>query len=282
MTGSAERLIWTADDAREWIAVPTASDDKYSRGVLGVITGSHDYPGAAVLGVEAAARTGVGMIRYTGPKAVAAAVLARRPEVVTQQGRVQAWLIGSGMNSGRRTFVLGGEIQQALVQGLPAVLDAGALDLVADATGPTVITPHARELAGILAPRHIGASLEAIQADAASWAARAADEFGVTVLLKGATTHVAAPGSPTVAVPDAPGWLATAGTGDVLAGILGALLATHAVRIAHDHGDALPALAATASYLHARAAELASGGGPITALDVAEKVPAAVAALLDD
>ena len=83
MTGSAERLIWTAEDAREWIAVPTADDDKYSRGVLGVITGSHDYPGAAVLGVEAAARTGVGMVRYTGPRAVGVMVLARRPEIVT-------------------------------------------------------------------------------------------------------------------------------------------------------------------------------------------------------
>ena len=122
-------------------------------------------------------------------------VLARRPEIVTQPGRVQAWLIGSGMNSGRRTFVLGGEIQQALAQGLPTVLDAGALDLVADATGPTVITPHARELAEH--PRRSAASsasLEAIRADAASWAARAADEFGVTVLLKGSTTHVACTG----------------------------------------------------------------------------------------
>lgn len=282
MTGSAERLIWTAEDAREWIAVPTADDDKYSRGVLGVITGSHDYPGAAVLGVEAAARTGVGMVRYTGPRAVGGIVLARRPEIVTQSGRVQAWLIGSGMNAGRRTFVLGGEIQQALAQGLPTVLDAGALDLAPDATGPTVITPHARELAELLSPRSTEATLDAIRADAATWAARAADEFAVTVLLKGSTTHVASPGSPSYAVTDAPGWLATAGTGDVLAGILGALLATNTERIARDPALALPALAATASFLHSRAADLASGGGPITALDVAEHVPAAIAALLRD
>ncbi|KQQ95776.1 NAD(P)H-hydrate dehydratase [Leifsonia sp. Leaf325] len=282
MTGSAERLIWTAEDAREWIAVPTADDDKYSRGVLGVITGSHDYPGAAVLGVEAAARTGVGMVRYTGPRAVGVMVLARRPEIVTQSGRVQAWLIGSGMNAGRRTFVLGGEIQQALAQGLPTVLDAGALDLAPDATGPTVITPHARELAELLSPRNTEATLDAIRADAATWAARAADEFAVTVLLKGSTTHVASPGSPSYAVTDAPGWLATAGTGDVLAGILGALLATNTQRIARDPALALPALAATASFLHSRAAELASDGGPITALDVAEHVPAAIAAVLHD
>ncbi|KQX06462.1 MULTISPECIES: ADP-dependent NAD(P)H-hydrate dehydratase [unclassified Leifsonia] len=280
MTGSAEHLIWTADDAREWVAVPTADDDKYSRGVLGVITGSHDYPGAAVLGVEAAARTGVGMVRYTGPKAVGAVVLARRPEIVTQAGRVQAWLIGSGMTAGRRTFVLGGEMHQALVQGLPTVIDAGALDLTPDATGPTVITPHAGELAAMLSPRNTEGTLEHIRADASTWAARAADEFGVTVLLKGSTTHVAAPGSPTYAVTDAPGWLATAGTGDVLAGILGALLATNTERIAEDPARALPALAATASFLHSRSAELASGGGPITALDVAEHVPAAIARLL--
>ena len=86
---------WTARDARDWIAVPTPDDDKYSRGVLGVVTGSALYPGAAVIGVDAALHTGVGMVRYLG--AVAADVLARRPEAVATAGRVDAWLLGSGM-----------------------------------------------------------------------------------------------------------------------------------------------------------------------------------------
>ncbi|MET0975114.1 MAG: ADP/ATP-dependent (S)-NAD(P)H-hydrate dehydratase [Leifsonia sp.] len=280
MTDAADLTEWTAADARRWIRVPGPGDDKYSHGVLGVITGSRDYPGAAVLGVEAAARTGVGMVRYIGPKDVASMVIARRPEVVARAGRVQAWLIGSGMDASRRSFVLAGELQQALAVGLPTVLDAGALDLVGDSRGPTVITPHGRELAGLLSPRIPGASAEAILAEPASWAARAADEFGATVLLKGSTTYVAHPGERTIAIRDAPGWLATAGTGDVLAGILGALLATNTSRLEAEIDGALPALAATASFIHGRAAASASGGGPIAALDVAEHVPATIAALL--
>src|SRR3954470_13754689 len=88
---------WTAADTAREYRVPEASDDKYSRGVLGVLTGSAQYPGAAVLGVEAAARTGAGMVRYLGDAEAARLVLQRRPEIVTAPGRVQAWLIGSGM-----------------------------------------------------------------------------------------------------------------------------------------------------------------------------------------
>ncbi|WP_316296213.1 NAD(P)H-hydrate dehydratase, partial [Clavibacter michiganensis] len=87
-----------ADRTRLAIRLPRDDDDKYTRGVLGVRTGSDRYPGAAVLGVEAAARTGVGMIRYLGPAGASASVLARRPEVVTADGRVQAWLVGSSMD----------------------------------------------------------------------------------------------------------------------------------------------------------------------------------------
>jgi NAD(P)H-hydrate repair Nnr-like enzyme with NAD(P)H-hydrate dehydratase domain len=105
---------WTAEDAAEWISAPGAGDDKYTRGVLGVVTGSQDYPGAAVLGVEAAHRTGVGMVRFTGPRALRQAVLARRPETVTVSGRVQAWLIGSGIDQNRRSFVLIGDLEHAL------------------------------------------------------------------------------------------------------------------------------------------------------------------------
>ena len=89
---------WTADDAARHIAIPGEHDDKYSRGVLGLITGSEQYPGAAVLGVEAALHTGVGMVRYLGPARATELVLQRRPEAVTANGRVEAWVLGSGMD----------------------------------------------------------------------------------------------------------------------------------------------------------------------------------------
>jgi hydroxyethylthiazole kinase-like uncharacterized protein yjeF len=268
-----------AAQARNWIAVPQADDDKYSRGVLGVRTGSTDYPGAAVLGVEAASRTGVGMLRYLGPRRVSTLVLQRRPELVTKDGRVQAWLLGSGMDAAGRSGETTDKLRAALRQGLPTVLDAGALDLVGDGTGALVITPHYRELATLLERSGQSVPAAEIAADPGSWAVTAAEKLGVTVLLKGNTTFVASPTGTRFTVSQSPAWLATAGSGDVLAGILGALLATHAERIEAD-ADAVAALAATASFLHAAAATRASAGGPLVALDIAEAVPATIAALL--
>ena len=273
---------WTADDAAGWIAAPEAGDDKYSRGVLGVVSGSTEYPGAAVLSVEAAHRAGVGMVRYTGPRALRQAVLARRPETVTVAGRVQAWLIGSGIDQGRRSFVLLGDLGHALAAGVPVVLDAGALDLVGTHSAPTVITPHARELTALLVAREVPTSLAEVRADPAGWAERAAAELGVAVLLKGAVTHVCDPAGDRFTVTAPTHWLATAGTGDVLGGILGAFVATHHDRLAVD-AQALTALAATAAWVHGEAARRASaeaGDGPVTALDIAGAVPHVVGALL--
>lgn len=259
---------WTPADAAAHIAVPGRDDDKYSRGVLGVITGSAMYPGAAVLGVEAAAHTGVGMIRYTG--GAQDLVLQRRPEAVTADGRVQAWLLGSGMDHVERDP---GPLVLALAQGVPAVLDGGALDLHGSATGPVVLTPHHGELARLL-----GVERATISADPAGHARRAADELGVTVLLKGHTTYAAGPGI-ALSASAAPTWLATAGAGDALAGILGALVATHAAEVAADPQE-LARLAATAAVLHGLAAERASDGGPLTILGLCAALPATIAALL--
>ena len=272
-------LEWEAAQARDWIAVPQATDDKYSRGVLGVRTGSTEYPGAAVLGVEAASRTGVGMLRYLGPRRVGALVLQRRPEIVTADGRVQAWLLGSGMDAGSRSAETTKQLQKALRQGVPTLLDAGALDLTGAGTGARVITPHYRELAALLGRSEESVTVAEIAAEPGQWSVRAAGLLGVTVLLKGSTTHIASPSGIRLTVSGAPAWLATAGSGDVLAGILGALLATNAARIDAD-ADALAALAATAAFVHGAAAHRASGGGPILALDIAEAVPATIAALL--
>lgn len=257
--------VWTPQAAAACIAVPGEHDDKYSRGVLGVITGSTMYPGAAVLGVEAAAHAGVGMIRYLGQ--ARDLVLQRRPEVVTVDGRVQAWLLGSGMEA--PTDV----VRAAVAQEVPVVLDGGAIELHADAAGPVVITPHHGELAKLL-----GVSRADVSADPAGFARRTADSLGVTVLLKGHTTYAAGPGI-SLSVSSAPTWLATAGAGDALAGILGALVATHAAAITDDP-DELARLAATAALVHGLAASRASAGGPLTILGLCAALPATIAALL--
>jgi ADP-dependent NAD(P)H-hydrate dehydratase / NAD(P)H-hydrate epimerase len=270
---STDYTPWTAQDAARLIAVPREDDDKYSRGVLGVITGSTQYPGAAVLGVEAALRTGVGMVRYLGPERPSSLVLSRRPEAVTANGRVQAWLIGSGMAQ-----VEGSEsvewMSAAVGQDVPIVLDGGAFELHSKAVGPVVLTPHFRELA-----RVVGDSPEDIARDPASAAAKAADTLGVTVLLKGHTTYVASPDGTRLSASLAPSWLATAGAGDALGGLLGALVATHAADIAKDP-SLLARLAASASVIHGLAGERASAGGPLTILDLATEISATIAALL--
>ena len=257
-------LPWTMDDAARHIAAPGPDDDKYSRGVLGIVTGSDRYPGAAVLGVEAALRTGVGMVRYLGPQHATSLVLQRRPEAVPGDGRVQAWLLGSGVDKADLDLPV---LHRALDQGVPVVLDGGALPLWDRATGPVVITPHAGELARLL-----GVPRESIDSDAA---VRASAELGVAVLLKGHRSY-AVGGETRLVVSSAPSWLATAGAGDALAGILGALVATHEIADL----DTLARLAVTASMIHGLAAERASQGGPLTILDLAAQVSPVIAELL--
>ena len=274
MTTDSRPAPWTPADAADWIAVPAADDDKYSRGVLGVVTGSTAYPGAAVLGVEAALHTGVGMLRYLGPARASDFVLHRRPEAVTSPGRVQAWLLGSGVDPDHLDDETSDGFETAASSGLPLVLDAGAIGLRERATGPVVVTPHFRELA-----RATGRSVDDVAADPAEAAARAAGEWGCTVLVKGHRTHVASAGGTRLVAESAPSWLATAGAGDALGGVLGALVATHA-DVALEQEDALARLAATAAVVHGLAAERASGGGPLTVLGLVDALPATIAGLL--
>ncbi|WP_341952422.1 ADP/ATP-dependent (S)-NAD(P)H-hydrate dehydratase [Salinibacterium sp. TMP30] len=264
---------WSAADAARHIALPKRSDDKYTRGVLGVITGSAEYPGAAVLGVEAALRTGVGMVRYLGPERAQDLILQRRPEAVMSAGQVQAWLIGSGMDFANREAAAEERIAEALRQTVPLVIDGGALDVATHVSGPVVITPHYRELARLL-----DEPVERIAAEPQKWAIEAAQRWGITVLLKGHTTYVT-DGVTTVVVEAAPAWLATAGAGDVLGGILGSLVATHSDRVLADP-SLLVGLAATASYVHGVAAHRASAGGPLTILDLCANVPPVIAGLV--
>lgn len=244
-------------------------------------TGSDAYPGAAVLGVEAAWRTGLGMVRYVGPELPSALVLARRPETVAAEGRVQAWVIGSGTDASTRSPAESEALRAVLSDTDPVVVDAGALDLAAEATAPRILTPHEREHARLR--RALG--LPAVGGDRVTAARETAEATGAVVLLKGSTTVVAAPGGWATTVASGTPWLATAGTGDVLAGVIGALLAG---AVAHEQAaDAasLAEIAASGAWLHGRAAALAAAalgpaGGPITALDVAEALPKAVAEVL--
>ncbi|MBX9471225.1 MAG: NAD(P)H-hydrate dehydratase [Chryseoglobus sp.] len=274
----------TPAEAGALIKVPRVDDDKYSRGVVGFVTGSTQYPGAAVLGVEAALRTGVGMARYLGPPRATELVLQRRPEAVTAEGRVQAWVVGSGIAS---VGDLEAEPQRwaltALASGHPTVTDAGAIerDAVVRATAagaPVVITPHAGELARLL-----DRDREAVHADPVGSARDAAHRFGVVVLLKGSTTRAVSPSGHVIEARSAPAWLATAGAGDALAGLLGALLAAHADALAADEDRSLlTRLAAAAAVIHGLAAERASAGGPLTVLDLCAAISPVLAQLVAD
>jgi ADP-dependent NAD(P)H-hydrate dehydratase / NAD(P)H-hydrate epimerase len=209
-------------------------------------------------------------VRYLGPERASTLVLARRPEAVASAGRVQAWLIGSGTDHASFSDPLA---EEAMGQGLPVVLDGGALELHRRRRGPVVITPHYRELARVL-----DLTPGKVAADPEHWARYAAEKLQVSVLLKGHTTYVAGPDGQ-LRVKSAPTWLATAGAGDALAGILGALVATHSTEIQADDGM-LARLAATAAVIHGRAAHRASRGGPLTILDLCEAIPATIGELL--
>ncbi len=249
-----------AVDVADLLPVPRADDHKYTRGVVGVRAGSADYPGAAVLCTAGAASGLAGMVRYVG--AAADPVRAAHPDVVVGTGRVQAWVVGSG-GSGDAEKALA----DALEDGVPVVADADAIQHVVSTGGPPMlITPHAGELARLL-----GVERAEVESDQLAHALRAAREHGVVVMLKGRHTLVAAPdGRVRVTTTGVP-WLATAGAGDVLAGLCGALLAAGL-----DPFDA----GSVGSWLHGAAATEAGRGGPLSAPAVAAAIPTAVRDLL--
>ncbi|MET9295148.1 NAD(P)H-hydrate dehydratase [Streptomyces sp. NPDC003077] len=246
---------------------PAAESDKYRRGVVGVVAGSTRYPGAAVLAVAGALRGGAGAVRYVGP--AADAVIARFPETLvssgppSKAGRVQAWVVGPGLGDDVDA------LEDVLSSDVPVLVDADGLHhLTADRlrarSAPTLITPHAGEAASLL-----GAAREEVEGARLRSVRALATRFGVTALLKGSTTLVAddAEGRPVRANPTGTGWLATAGSGDVLSGLVGSLLAT---------GLAARDAASVGAYLHGLAARRAADvpGAPVVATDVADELPA--------
>ena len=259
---SGTHLVQDAD-LRAWYPWPGPLSDKYSRGVVGLDTGSAAYPGAALLGVDGALHAGAGMVRYAGP--AREAVLSRFPSVVAPldadaPGRVQAWVCGSGWPGPDPQ-----RLARRLADGVPVVLDAGALaDLPRDLPPGCLLTPHAGELARLL-----GVDRSAVADDPIGHASRAAARSGATVLLKGATQYAVAPDGAVLIAEPGPSWSATAGSGDTLAGIAGTLLAAGL--------DAWRAGALAAS-LQARAARALPG--PRTPEEVsAHGLPRAITAL---
>jgi hydroxyethylthiazole kinase-like uncharacterized protein yjeF len=253
---------------QKYLQLPKSTDDKYSRGVVGFVTGSDSYPGAALLGVTAAIRTGIGMVRYFGPESVERLILESRPEVVCEPGRVSAWVLGSGLTA------LDAERLNATFEGPePKIIDAGALEICNFETleGRAILTPHAGEAAALVSRLDSQINRAAVEAEPEIIARQLAMLTGQTVCLKGSVTVIANPDFETVSVGPNPADLATAGTGDVLAGIMGAILAAH-----HDDFDALD-VAQTAVLIHAEAARRLAEHGPIAALDLADEVRAVVA-----
>jgi hydroxyethylthiazole kinase-like uncharacterized protein yjeF len=262
-----------ADVAARW-PVPGPHDDKYTQGVTGVMAGSSTYPGAAVLCTGAAVAATSGMVRYAG--SAHSEVLAHWPEVIgspgpAAAGRVQAWVVGPGLGTDAAGSAA---LWFALDTDLPVIVDADGLtilgahpDLVVNRTAPTVLTPHAGEFARLAGNPPGDDRIAACR--------KLADTFGATVLLKGNVTVIADPGGPVYLNPAGQSWAATAGSGDVLSGMIGALLAS-----------GLPAAeaAAAAAFVHARAAALSAadpgpGEAPTSSSRIVPHIRAALAAL---
>ncbi|GIJ44724.1 bifunctional NAD(P)H-hydrate repair enzyme [Virgisporangium aliadipatigenens] len=262
LTGTAALRVPERVDVAAWWPRTGPQDDKYRRGVVGLATGSADYPGAAVLGVAGALAGPTGYVRYAG--SAAQAIRDRFPTVVCAErvgdaGRVQAWVCGSGLGTDGRAQA---ELRAVLAAPVPVCLDADALNLLVDGSlagqlrdrrAPTVVTPHDREFA-----RLAGADPGP---DRVESALQLAARMNAVVLLKGDRTVVATPGGFAYANPTGSAALATAGTGDVLAGLLGSLLAA---------GLAAELAAMAAAYVHGLAGRRAAADGPPNALHVAE------------
>ncbi|GLK99548.1 NAD(P)H-hydrate dehydratase [Dactylosporangium matsuzakiense] len=271
LDGDPALYVPDAADIAGWWPRPRATDNKYSRGVVGVATGSDKYPGAAVLSTAGALAGPAGLVRYAG--SAAHVVRYHHPPVIATEkvsdaGRVQAWVCGSGLGTDERGY---GELRAVLGAPVPAILDADALTLLADARladwmrerdAPTVVTPHDGEF-----QRMFGGA----PGDDRIGAAKAlAERIDATVLLKGDRTIVATPDGRVFVNPTGTAALATGGSGDVLAGLLGALLAGG---LQAEHA------AVAAAYVHGLAGRRAADSGPVTATDVAAHLREAVRTL---
>lgn len=289
---------------------PSAGADKYSGGVVGIAAGSTTYPGAAVLCTSGAVRATSSMVRYAGgPRE---AVLAAHPEIVASAGiddagRVQAWVCGPGRGmdetAAQELGALLSGAGQPGSEACPLLIDADGLTLLAEhaplrralrartgadvsretasgASGqPVVLTPHAGEFRR-LSRAYAGDDPSGSSCPDPAEDPRAAVEAlarwtGAIVLLKGRITLIS-DGERTYAIDSGSSWAATPGSGDVLAGVLGAL-------IARAPREGVLDAVLSGVLLHARASALAAeraGGGlgsaaPVSAGQIAEAIPLA-------
>lgn len=305
--------VMERQDYRDTLEIPDVHSHKYTRGVLGMLTGSLEYPGAALMSVRAALNCGVGMVRFgTNSHELRQLMIAHNPEAVYFSGtpavqRVTVWAGGSGSSHDSLD-----KNRYLLHSPEPAILDAGACDLAAEylATGKPlgshkILTPHAAELERFLrivhelAPetwkKHLGDAIvpsrKDIDAEPFRWARAASELSGATVMLKGGYTIIAAPNGATYSVAGGTPWLATAGSGDTLTGIYGALLA-QTIAVLNDRDEEIEvctysSVGALAVYLHGQAARASVTGntadpldGPAPATRVAQMLPEVIARLI--
>jgi hydroxyethylthiazole kinase-like uncharacterized protein yjeF len=279
----ASTTLLDARDVADRLPEPRGESDKYRRGVVGIVAGSDTYTGAAQLSVGGALSVGIGMVRFVSVAHPAEMVRQRWPEAVVtaihrgdgaamlDAGRVQAWVVGPGIGTDTDAGRL---VAAALGTDVPVLVDADGItwlaqhrELLQGRAAPTLLTPHAGEFA-----RLVGTDRDDVEARRLDHARDAAAKLGVTILLKGSTTVVATPtGQVRVNSASTP-YLATAGSGDVLSGICGALLAGGL--------DALDA-GSVGAFVHGMAAVLAAGRpeAAITSMDIAAAVPDAIRAI---
>lgn len=269
LSDPALQILGQDDITAIWPIQPYEGN-KYSTGVVAVVAGSDKYSGAALLSVGGAVRAKSGMVRFIGDGSVAGLVRARWPEVVVSAtvadaGRTNAWVLGPGMGTDEAAAEM---VRTVLAVDVPVIVDADGLtvlaknlDLLESRTAPTVLTPHSGEFERLFGP---------VGGDPVGRVQAVANQYDVVVLLKGATTIVAAPDGTTYINPTATADLATAGTGDVLAGMVGAMLAA---------GIDPPLAAAAAAYVHGLAG--ASARRPVIAEDLIRALPVLLTELLD-
>ena len=298
--------LFDPQSAREFLFAPSADEDKYRRGVVGVVAGSDTYPGAGLLATLAASNTGVGMVRLNSTRRVEDLVLHYAPGVVTVGGRIQSGVIGPGCTNERYEDCR--ELAQFCVDSkLPLVIDAGALDLVkglrdyADAhsrsLSRTILTPHHGEAARLLTQLGSTRSRADIDADPATSAKELASLTGAIILLKSSTTlcsylrhEQGNRRQEILSIPQETPWAGVAGSGDVLAGTVAGIAAGFQARAERRQGNPsiseaeCTTLASLGAWVHAQAALRASVGSegkarPIQAIDIARALPEIIGGL---
>lgn len=254
-----------------------ATSNKYNRGVVGFVTGSEKYPGAALLGINAAHELQVGMACYLGPEMVSNLVLTSRPETVLGLEKAQALVVGSGIaddESGEQRV----NLKRAAHLGLPMVIDAGALaqldfELL---TAPAILTPHAGEAERLFAKLGHKRHRKDIEANPQATAQELAELTSQVVLLKGSITVLAISGLAPIESGPGSTHLATAGTGDILAGMIGALAAKFVAQNGKINPFQLRDVGLLANQLLSEAAEIAAENGGYGASEVAKAISDAV------